>query len=247
MENFQFLAKKSWYKQWWGVTIIVVTCLLVSLSIAIGLLTWRYQSLIKQGYGDELRKMIFGNQQSDLQIMATREELEKKDRPFLGNSEAEIVIVEFIDFKCPVCKQQDPIVRQIIDKYGKKIKFIVRNFPIESLHQGASKISEMAYCAHEQGLYWPAHDYIFSHQDELTQNLTAENINSFINYIGADSIQFNSCLISDKTKIEINLDYATGYKYGVMGTPTFFINGYKIQGNIPLNSWEDMISSILNP
>lgn len=150
MENFQFLAKKSWYKQWWGVTIIVVACLLVSLSIAIGLLTWRYQSLIKQGYGDELRKMIFGNQQSDLQIMATREELEKKDRPFLGNSEAEIVIVEFIDFKCPVCKQQDPVIRQIIDKYGQRIKFIVRNFPIESLHPGASKISEMAHCAHEQ-------------------------------------------------------------------------------------------------
>lgn len=247
MENFQFLAKKNWYKQWWGVTILVVSCLFVSLGIAISLLTWRYYGLIKQGHGDDLRKIIFGNQQSDLQITITREELEKKNRPFLGNSEAELVIVEFIDFKCPVCKQQDAIIRQIVSKYGQKIKLIIRNFPIESLYPGTSKFSEMAYCAHEQGLYWGAHDYLFSRQEELVQNLTAENINSFINYIGADKIQFNACLVSSKTKTEVNLDYATGYKYGVMGTPTFFINGYKTQGSIPLNNWEEMISSILTP
>ena len=50
MENFQFLAKKSWFKKWWGVTIIVVICLFLSFSLAIGLLTWRYKQLIKQGY-----------------------------------------------------------------------------------------------------------------------------------------------------------------------------------------------------
>ncbi|HRY36579.1 MAG TPA: DsbA family protein [Candidatus Magasanikbacteria bacterium] len=247
MENFQFLAKKSWYKQWWGVALIAVSCILLSFVIALSLLTWRYHNLIKQGYGEELRKNIYGETQVDQKVLAARAELEGVDRPFLGNKDASLVIVEFIDFKCPICKEQDTIIRQAIGKNGQNIKLIIRNFPIETSHPGASKLSEMAYCAFEQGLYWPAHDYLFAQQDNLTQNLTAENINAFASEIGLDSKKFNSCLVGDKTKTEVNRDYATGYKYGINGTPTFFINSYKIPGNIPLSTWEEIISKALNP
>lgn len=247
MENFQFLAKKSWYKRWWGVTLIVVSCILVSLVLAISLLTWRYHSLIKQGYGEILRQSIYGSSQEDQKVLASRAELEGVNRPYLGNSEAPLVIVEFVDFKCPICKEQDSIIRKAITKHGQEIKLMIRNFPIETLHPGASKLSEMAYCAFEQGLYWPAHDYFLSKQDELTQNLNAEDINTFILEVGLDNKKFNSCLVSEKTKTEVNRDYAIGYKYGVSGTPTFFINSHKIEGNIPLAAWEEFISKALNP
>lgn len=247
MENFQFLAKKSWYKQWWGVTIIVVTCLFLAIFLAISLLTWRYSQLIKQGYGEELKKSIYGEAQVDPQILTARTELEIDGRPYLGAKDAELVIVEFVDFKCPICKEQDAIIRQIAGKYGSKIKLIIRNFPIETLNPGTTKLSQMAYCAFEQGTYWPAHDYLFSHQDELTQNLTAENINAFIEELGIDNKKFNACLVSDQAKMEINRDYATGYKYGLVGTPTFFINSYKSQGNIPLSNWEKMLSTAFSP
>jgi len=254
MENFQFLAKKSWYKQWWGIIIIAVICFLAAFVIAVGLMSWHYQKLIKQGYGEDLKKSIYGERQIDPKIATAREELEKIDRPFLGNPEASLVIVEFVDFKCPVCKEQDPIIRKIINKYGQQTKLIIRNFPIESAHPGASKLAEMAYCAHEQGLYWPAHDYLFTNQEKLTQNLTAEDINSFVGDVGLDGKKFNICLVSDKTKTEIKRDNAVFYKYTISdtskytisGTPTFFINGNKLPGNVPLSTWEDIVSSALS-
>lgn len=247
MENFQFSAKKSWYKQWWGAMIIVVTCLLLAFLIAGGLLVWRYYGLIKLGYGEELRKIIYKQNQQDAQILAVRTELETPERPFLGNREADLVIVAFIDFKCPICKEQESIMRQLVAKYGGKIKLIIRYFPIESLYPGATKIAEMSFCAHEQGLYWGAHDYLFSHQNELTQNFTLTEINAFINQIGVEEKSFKACLVADKTKIEVNKDYTTGHKYNISGTPTFFINGNKIQGNIPLENWEKIITTTLNP
>lgn len=247
MENFQFLAKKSWYKQWWGITIIVVSCLFLSFSLAIGLLTWRYGQIIKQGYGADLKKNIFGETLVDTKVLSARTELENDKRPYLGNKNADLVIVEFIDFKCSVCKEQDPIIRKVVSEYGQKIKLIIRNFPIESLHLGASKLAEMAYCADEQGAYWIAHDYLFAHQGDLTQNLTADNISSFIKEVGLDSKKFNACLVDSKTETEVNLDYAVGYKYGISGTPTFFINSQKTQGNIPLENWEKIINAVLNP
>lgn len=247
MENSQFLAKKIWYKQWWGATIIVVSCILFSFIIALSLLVWRNYNLIKQGHGEELQKMIYAEKLIDPQTKLRKEELEKIERPFLGNAEAKNVIVEFIDFKCPVCKEQDAIIRQIIGKHGNQVKLILRNFPIETLYPGTTKLSEMSYCAHLQGLYWPAHEYLFLNQENLTQNLTAEDIDNFINNVGADSKKFNSCLVDNKTKIEVKKDYTAGYKYGISGTPAFFINGNKIEGSVPFENWEKLISAILNP
>lgn len=246
MENFQFLAKKSWYKQWWGMTIITVGCILIAFITALTLLAWRYHNLIKQGYGVELRKIIYGNQQPNSQLINTREELESKESPFLGNAEAKNVIVEFIDFSCPICKEQDNIIRQVINKYGQKIKLVMRNFPAETLYPGTSKLSEMAYCAHEQELYWPAHDYLFSSQDAFAQNLTVEMIGTFISEVGLDKAKFNACLVANNTQAQVKADYLVGSKFEVAGTPTFFINGYKVPGNIPLATWEEIIES-LNP
>ncbi len=247
MENFQFLAKKNWYKQWWGATIIVVCFFVLAFSLAITLLTWRYSQLIKQGYGEELKNNIYGQQQENSQMLMTRAELELDQRPFLGNKEAKLIIVAFIDYKCPVCKEQNIVLQKIIAKYGQQLKLIWRFFPIESLNLGASKLAEMAYCAQEQGTYWVAHNYLFNYQDKLTQNITVEDIDNFIKENGLEKTQFNSCLVGDKSKIEVNRDYAVGYKYGVAGTPTYFINGNKIQGNIPFETWENIISKILNP
>jgi len=247
MENFQKLAKKSWYKTWRGITIIVACCLFLSVFLAVGLLTLRYKQLIKQGFGDELKKNIYGQVQVDPKITTARAELENIERPYLGAKDAELVIVEFVDFKCPVCKEQEQILRKVVGKFGQKVKLVIRNFPIESLHPGASKLAELAYCANEQGAYWMAHDYIFANQDSLTQNLTAENISAFVKEIGIDGTKLNACLVSDKTKIEVNRDYTTGYKYGIAGTPTFFINSQKIQGNVPFENWETIINAVLNP
>ncbi|HNU96416.1 MAG TPA: DsbA family protein [Candidatus Magasanikbacteria bacterium] len=247
MENFQFLAKKSWYKQWWGTTIIVVLFFVIVFSLTVALLTWRYSQLIKYGYGEELKNSIYGQQQEDIQFLSIRNELEINQRPFLGNKDAKLVIVAFIDYKCPICKEQNAILQKIISKYNQQIKIIWRFFPIESLNLGASKLAEMAFCAQEQGAYWMAHNYLFNFQDKLTHNITAEDIDNFINENSLEKTQFNSCLVNDKSKTEINRDYAVGYKYGVAGTPTYFINGNKIQGNIPFETWEAIINKILNP
>ncbi len=161
--------------------------------------------------------------------------------PFKGGEKAAVTIVEFSDFHCPFCRQVISTLVQLESQYGEKIKLVFRDFPIESLHPGATKAHEAARCANEQGKFWPYHDKLFanppSSSPEVFKGLAKE--------VGLDAITFDTCLGSGKYQAAIKQDIAEGNRVGVSGTPAFFINGRILSGAQPLAAFTRVIDDEL--
>lgn len=247
MEEYDQIRQMRWYQKWWGVILIVVVAAILLLIIFVGAVIGRHYWLIKKGGINYLKQNYYGNfsqatsSSSNLGAKVKRAELETSDDPFLGNPAGQLVVVEFIDFKCPNCKSSNDIMKKLMTKYAYKIKLIKRDFPVESTHPGASKLAELAYCAQQQWRYWEMHDLLFDNQSSLTASLTEADIKNLAAKASLDSNKLQECLNSGSATIEVNKDYTDGFKFGVKGTPTFFINGQKVEGVVPLDSWEKLV------
>jgi len=246
-----FAPTKSWYRKPWGMALLIGLCLFFAVILAFGGLIFKYWQAIKTGQGDSLRRQFYaGQDQSWLtnetaEIKKARTELETIDDPFLGNQAAPLVIVEFIDFKCPICLGQAPEMQKLIGKYGSKIKWIVRDFPMESVHTGASRLAEMASCANEQGGFWIFHDYFFAKQDKLGATFSDAEAVALAEKLGLAKAKFADCLKAGRGRIEANKDYADAIANGVTkGTPTFFVNGRMLESAVPFEKWEELFKNL---
>lgn len=148
--------------------------------------------------------------------------LSVKDDPFKGDKNAKLTLIEFSDYQCPFCARH---VRDTLPQIEReyiatgKIKYVFRNFPIESIHPQAFKAHEAANCAGEQGKYWEMHDRLFANQNALGLKDMPNHAQAF----GLDLPKFQQCLDSGKQASKIRGDLADGQKAGVQGTPTFFL------------------------
>lgn len=169
------------------------------------------------------------------------------DGPILGNPKAKVTVVEFGDFQCPFCGRFfNTTERQIIEKYVKtgKVRFVYRDFAF--LGQESEWSAEAAKCAKEQGKFWQYHDYLFAHQKGENQGaFSKENLKRFGKELGLNSSQFNSCLDSDKSLLEVRKDTEDGRNAGVGGTPTNFVNGRIVTGAVPFVQFEQIIEEEL--
>jgi protein-disulfide isomerase len=156
----------------------------------------------------------------------------------LGASTSKIMIVEFADFACPYCRNSYTTIREIGFKYKDSVKIIFKDFP---LHDNSLDLALAARCSGEQGLFWPMHDKLFALQSQFATSSLSDLAVS----IGANSASFDQCLKSKKYLNDIKRDYLDGQALGVAGTPTFFINGYKIVGEIPMDKFEQIIEQFL--
>jgi len=159
------------------------------------------------------------------------------DDPSLGPKGALVTIVEFSDFECPYCRQAFPIIREIVNIYGDKIRYIYRDFPVSDLHPNAEKAAEAAQCAYEQGKFWPYHDKLFLNQE----NLNINDLKLYASQVGLNQELFDVCLDSGKYENEVKQDFNDGVLAGVRGTPTWFIEGVRVEGVIPLQIFKKVI------
>jgi len=165
------------------------------------------------------------------------------DDPVKGDKNAPVTIVEFSDFECPFCgrwfQQTFPAIDEKYIKTG-KVKLVYRDFPL-NFHQQAQKAAEASECADEQGKFWPMHDKLFN---EGVQG-GVEGFKKYAKDLGLDTGKFNKCLDSGQMASEIKRDLADGSRYGVSGTPGFFINGVKVVGAQPFQVFEQVIEAEL--
>ena len=142
--------------------------------------------------------------------------------PFKGKVDAPVTVVEYSDYQCPFCARHYRDVMPILQKEyidTGKLKFVMRENPIASLHKNATNASIAALCAGDQGKYWEMHNLLFENQKELG----VDNLKSFAGTIGLDTASFNECLDSKKTAGQVRKDMASSAKLGMRGTPGFFI------------------------
>jgi len=149
-------------------------------------------------------------------------EIDLSGAPVLGKDDAPLTLVEFTDYQCPFCSRHyrdtfPKIVQDFVDTG--KVRYILREFPLVSIHSAASKASEAALCAGEQGKYWAMHQKIFENQRQIQiDNLKAHGEN-----IGLDAGKLAECLDSGKFTERVKSDTSQGQKFGVRGTPSFFL------------------------
>ncbi len=224
--------RKAWYKKIW--VWILVVFFLFFFAFA-GIVFW------------EARRManveVFGGgaEPYNPETAAMRFKIESSGDPELGPKNAPVTIVEFGDFECPFCRRSYSTIRELERQYTGKIRLVYRDFPVFSVHKRAMLAHRAANCAFEQEKFWAMHDKIFENQEDMEE----ADLKKYALQIGLDEKNFASCLDDDTKEREIMEDLNDGVALGVKGTPTWFVNGYKIEGDISLAQWQGLISSML--
>jgi protein-disulfide isomerase len=179
------------------------------------------------------------------------------DDPAKGKPDAKVTLIEFTDYQCPFCSRHTRAVLPQLEKdfiETGKIRYVLRDFPLSSLHPQAPKAHEAALCAGEQGKYWEMHDQLFDHQKELE----AGKLPDYAQAAGvSDASAFQTCLDSGKYEARINASLKEGKEAGVRGTPSFLLghteaNGTVkavklIRGALPYSFFQQQIDALLNP
>jgi protein-disulfide isomerase len=160
------------------------------------------------------------------------------DDPVLGAEDAPITIVEFSDYECPFCRQwHSQVYSQLIETYGDQVRFVYRDFPLESIHPDANSAALAANCAYEQGVFWEYHDMLFS----MEQGLGREAYLEYASQLDIDQDAFTDCIESDRYQAEVQGDFEFAAQLGVRSTPTFFINGIAIVGAQSFDVFQQVI------
>ncbi len=147
------------------------------------------------------------------------------DDPAQGNANALVTIVMFSDFQCPACSSVHPVLKNVTAGYGDKVLFVVRDFPLTTIHKNAFRAALAANAANAQGKFFEYTEVLYKNQE----NLDDESLKKYAAQLGLNIKQFALDLENKKFADEIRKDMADGKIYGISGTPTIYVNGVKIR------------------
>ena len=236
---------KPWHKKWWAIILFIIATLILILVIASG---FYIADEVKRIKSSAINQTLFtpspyqGEGLAPLDNFISNgvkgEVIEGENNYWMGAGKPRITIVEFADFSCPLCKNSFTKIREISLKYKKNVKIIFRDYP---MYEHSLNLAMAARCAGEQGLFWLMHDKLFQNQ-----NITEKSqLSELSNQIGANVNKFNNCLTNKKYLKQIQKDFADAEKLEVTGTPTWFINGQKIAGDIPYGLWIEIVEKLI--
>jgi protein-disulfide isomerase len=157
-----------------------------------------------------------------------------------GTGPGVVTLVEFGDYQCPYCRGIQETVDQLRTKYGDRVSFVFKDFPLREIHPQAQAAAEAASCAKDQGRFWEYHDALFRAPD-----LSPDMFRRLASELHLDAKLFEQCLGSNKHTAHIEADIAAGMQMGMTGTPAFNINGIVLTGIQPLADFERLIDKEL--
>jgi len=160
--------------------------------------------------------------------------------PVRGPSGARLTIVEFSDFQCPYCAKATVPVKQILDKYPKDVRLIFKQYPLE-IHSQAALAAEAALAAQTQGKFWEMHDKLYANFRAINK----VKILAWAQEIGLDLARFKADLDSHKYMARIMAEEKQGDDAGVEGTPTFYLNGKKLNSSFEFATVDPVIQAEL--
>lgn len=152
-----------------------------------------------------------------------------------GNPNSSVYLVEFSDFQCPACLAAKPITDRLIEQYKDKIVFAYRYFPLMQ-HPYGQKAAIAAEAASKQGKFWDMYDLLFTNQNQLSDELVA----SLAAQLKLDTTAFANDIKDTRTTKVVEDDTAYGNSIGIDSTPTFFLNGRKLN----LNRFENLQTEV---
>lgn len=142
------------------------------------------------------------------------------------DANAIVTLTEYADLQCPACRSAYTMLGEpLIQHYGKKIRFEFKHFPLTSIHQYAMPAAEASECAADQGKFWGFVDLVYTEQEKLNN----DQLDVWGNQLGIDMDLFDRCRKSHIKRDAIMAEYDAGKALGVSGTPTFFVNGERVE------------------
>jgi protein-disulfide isomerase len=169
-------------------------------------------------------------------------ELDITDAPTRGPERGVITIAEFAEFQCPFCVSASATLKQLESTYKGKIRFVWKHLPLTSIHMHAMDASIAAEAARRQGKFWEYHDKLFANQQKLGSDMLIR----WGQDVGLDMEQFERDRNDPETKRRIEADMKEASALAVTSTPTFFINGRRVVGAMPLETFTSIIDEELS-
>jgi protein-disulfide isomerase len=173
------------------------------------------------------------------------DKLKTEFQPSLGTPGAPVVLVEFADFECPVCKTEATMLRQnLLATYPTQVRLYFKDFPIESLHPWAKPAAIGGRCVFRQNpsSFWSYFDWIYAHQADITApNLKDKVMEWAKGEKDIDVLQLGQCMDTKATEAEVDKNVAEARALDITGTPTLFVNGRRIPQSI---EWTNLRSIV---
>lgn len=160
--------------------------------------------------------------------------------PVTGPTTAPLTIVEFSDFQCPYCSAAVPQIHAVLNAYPTQVKLIFKQFPLEE-HPQADLAASAAVAANKQGKFWPMHDALFAHSDDLSR----KSILTLAATVGLNVDKLENDMDTTQVREAVEKDVEDGNNADVQGTPTIFIDGQRYNGAITLEALKPVIDAEL--
>jgi len=158
--------------------------------------------------------------------------------PISGAPDALVTLVEFSDYQCPFCSRAHATIQQVQRDYGSRLRVVMKEFPLTTIHPMARGAALAALAAGAQGKYWEMHDKLFANQ----RALDPASLEGYARELGLDLVRFKADLASPRSAEVIERDVDLGSGVGVSGTPAVFINGRRLAGGaVPLENFKALI------
>ncbi|GAA0953634.1 DsbA family protein [Nonomuraea longicatena] len=145
-------------------------------------------------------------------------------------ADGKVTLVEFLDFECEACAAAFPVVEELRKEYTGRVTFVARYFPIQS-HFNAERSARAVEAAAQQGRFDQMYQRMYQTQRQWGEQRTPADklFRSFAQDLGLDMAKWDAAYDAPETLERINKDVADGQALGVQGTPTFFLNGKKLE------------------
>jgi protein-disulfide isomerase len=179
---------------------------------------------------------------------AVMKKIDLSHRPSRGPADAKVTIVEFSDFQCPFCSRGYQILEeQVMPEYEGKVRLFFKHLPLKSIHPWAEGAALASECAADQSpdAFWKIYHAIFKAQRELNNDNLKAKLTEFAKAAGLDEGKFVQCYDTKATLPRIEKDLAEAAAVGANSTPTFFINGRRLEGAQPLENFKAIIDEEL--
>jgi protein-disulfide isomerase len=180
----------------------------------------------------ELRERLFKKYNPKFtikQIPPIVQAISTENQPTRGKATAPVTVVMFSDFQCSACSATHPVLQEVMASYGDKIRFVVRDFPLVTIHANAYNAALAANAANAQGKFFEYTEILYRNQDKLDE----ASLIDYASQTGLNVKQFGADLKSKKFAPDVEKDIADGKTLGISGTPTIFVNGVKVRGFTP--------------
>jgi len=158
-----------------------------------------------------------------------------------GPAHAPVTVVEFGDFECPNCKQAAPAVNLLLERFGERVRFAFRHFPLTEVHPHALLAAQAAEAASAQGKFWPMHDLLFENQTHLK----AQHLRGYAERLGLDMPRYTAEMDDEIYLQRVREHIESAKQSGVRATPTFFVNGRIHDVSFGLRSLFDAVETAL--